>query len=157
MPYRVYTQDELRGMDRGTFTRAVIAAAAEIVGAEISADRSLPFDAGAANNEFAEALLAPVPEGELYGDDVFWTNVDGRVEFAPWLYRLAFKPAVSIYANYYNRVNQHSGRRFPTEQFMTSVRTIKLRGYQRDRRARARARAEAPECSEHPSPRPQGR
>jgi len=126
-------------MDRDSFTQAVIEAATDIVGTYISTDgRKLPFDADADNNEFAEALMTPVPEFGLYSDGVFWTNVEGHVEFVPWLYRLAFKPAVSIYANYYNRVNQRTNRKFPTDQFMTKVRTIKLRGYQRDRRARAK-------------------
>lgn len=132
-------------MNRDTFTEAVVKAATEIVGVEISPDgRRLPFDAKEENNEFACALLTAIPEQGLYDKNVFWTDISGHIEFAPWLYRLAFKPAVTIYANYFDRVNQSSNIKFPIDQFMNKVRKIKLRGYQRDCRKRARQPCGAP-------------
>jgi hypothetical protein len=140
MTYRVYTDKQLAriGTDRAQFTRAVVNAAVEIVDAPLeNIKRLLPFDAVSDNNEFAVALKTPVPDN-LYNENVFWTNAQGRIEFAPWLFRLAFKSAVSIYAQYFDRVNLRCGITFPIDQYMNTLRTIKLRGYQRDRRSRAK-------------------
>lgn len=138
---RVYTKEELDalGKDRDLFTRVVLNAVCELFPNEAQndvQDKGLPFAAVDPNNEFADALQLPVPLNRYQQSNVFWFNTDGQIQFHKWLYRLAFTKSVNRFATYYNRVNRSPNNiPFPKDQFMSQLRRIKARGYQRDHRS----------------------
>jgi hypothetical protein len=137
---RVHTKEELAelGDDREAFTRTMLRSVCELFPGTADKDvtpkeRTLPFAATDKNNEFAEALCTPVPLNRYKQHNVFWIDDHGAYQFHKWLFRLAFTKSVNRFNDYYNRVNTNNTP-FPKDQFMTMVRKVKARGYQRDHR-----------------------
>lgn len=146
---RVYTEEDLAalGDDREAFTQTMLRSVCELFPSKAEGDispkeRTLPFAATDKNNEFAEALRTPVPHNRYAQNNVFWIDDRGNFQFHQWLFRLAFTKSVNRFSEYYNRIN--AGKMpFPKEQFMTRIRKVKARGYQRDHRTKKQAAAAA--------------
>jgi hypothetical protein len=137
---RVYTKEELAalGDDREAFTQIMLRSVCELFPGKADNDispkeRTLPFAATDPKNEFAEALCTPVPHNRYAQKNVFWIDDRGVFQFHKWLFRLAFTKSVNRFFDYYNRVNTNNIP-FPKDQFMSIVRRVKARGYQRDHR-----------------------
>lgn len=140
---KVYTAAELRalGDNHEYFAELLRVAGNDVLGTEVAPpevnQRTVPFCAVDGNNEFAQALMSPVPDDIYRRENVWWVE-NGQVCFHPWIFRLAYPKAINRYKSYYDRVNRARSAPFPKEQFMEALRKIKSRGYQRKHRAKKR-------------------
>jgi hypothetical protein len=145
--HRVYTAAELAAMgdDQVVFTRCILSSASAILNQTIQQEaneKSLPLCPNEKNNEFAVALMSPVPLDPYKRGNVWWVDEANQIHFQPWMYRLAFTKAVNLFEQNYNRVNRGQTP-FPKQYFMEQIRRIKTRGYQRRCRQRKREAAAA--------------
>lgn len=84
-------------------------------------------------NKFVGSLLADVPEDMYNPDKVYSVSINGKVEFAAWLFTFFGTKAFNIYAKNYNDINDED---FPRQEFTRQRRQIKNCGYQKRSRAK---------------------
>lgn len=86
------------------------------------------------HNEFVNSLLADVPALMYEPTQVYSVSINGKYDFASWLWTFCGVNSLNQYVAYYNKVNCDAP--FPKEEFLAQRRCIKNRAYQRRSRAK---------------------